>query len=181
MPDTNDEIVFDDSGENLDDSIVAEEHQAETIKKLRDKLKAAEEKAKEYLGELQRAKADFVNMRKRDEEAKQEFVKFAKSDVLGELIPVLDGFNQAVSHGIEGVEPLYKLLMKTLSQHGLEEVNPAHQTFDPKLHEAIGVVQTENSEEDHQILEVVQKGYILSGKVIRPAKVRIGEYKINRY
>jgi molecular chaperone GrpE len=176
MADTNEDIVFDDSGEGLDDSVVAEEHQGETIKKLRERLKAAEEKAKEYLGELQRSKADFVNMRKRDEEAKQEFVKFAKSDVLSELIPVLDGFDQAMSHGIEGVEPLYRLLMKTLSQHGLEESNPVGETFNPMYHEAIGTIKTDREEEDHKILEVLSKGYILSGKVIRPAKVRIGEF-----
>ncbi len=176
-----DDIVFDDAPENLDDSVVAEEHQGDALKKLREKLKMAEEKAKDYLDQLQRAKADFVNMRKRDEDAKQEFVKFAKSDVLAELIPILDAFSSAVSHGSKDVEVIQNLMLRTLKQHELEEINPLHEMFDPKHHEAIGVIPTENKEEDNQILEVLQKGYILSGKTLRPAKVRIGEYKINRY
>ncbi|MBX4199248.1 nucleotide exchange factor GrpE [Candidatus Parcubacteria bacterium] len=179
MADEND-VVFDNADENLDDSVVSEEHQADTVKKLRERLKTSESKAKEYLDSWQRAQADFVNMRKRDEESKAEFLKFAKSDIVGELIPVLDGFNQAMAHGVEGIEPLYKLLMKTLTQHGLEEINPLHETFDPRNHEAIGVVPTDTPEEDNQILDVAQKGYILSGKTLRPAKVRIGEYKIGR-
>jgi molecular chaperone GrpE len=176
-----DDVVFDDSAENLDDSVVAEEHQSDAIKKLKEKLKGAEEKAKEYLDQFQRAKADFVNMRKRDEDAKVEFLKFAKSDVVSELIPVLDSFTLAIAHGEKSVEPIQKQFLQILKQHGLEEVNPIHEMFDPKHHEAIGVVQTEFPEEDNQILEVAQKGYILSGKTLRPAKVRIGEYKINRY
>lgn len=166
---------------DLDDSVVIEEHQGDTIKKLREKLKAAEEKAKEYLNELQRAKADFVNLRKRDEDDRVEFIKFAKSDVVSELIPVLDSFTLAEAHGDEGSKPIHKQLLKILKTHGLEEVNPLHEMFDPKHHEAIGVVETENPEEDNQILEVVQKGYILSGKTLRPAIVKTGEYKINRY
>ncbi|MEK7194125.1 MAG: nucleotide exchange factor GrpE [Patescibacteria group bacterium] len=180
MAEVNDDIQIDTEAD-LDDSVVAEEHQGDAVKKLREKLKLAEEKAKEYLDQLQRAKADFVNMRKRDEDAKQEFVKFAKSDVLSELMPILDSFNLAMSHGEKGVEPIYKQFIQILKQHELEEVNPLHEMFDPKHHEAIGFVPTENSEEDNQILEVLSKGYILSGKTLRPAKVRIGEYKINRY
>lgn len=181
MADTNEEdVVFDDAPEGLDDSVVAEEHQGETIKKLKVRLKEAEAKAREYLDSLQRAKADFVNMRKRDEEAKAEFVKFAKSDVVSELIPVLDSFTLALAHGEKGVEPIQKQFLQILKAHGLEEVNPLHEPFDPKHHEAIGVVPTDTPEEDNQILEVVQKGYILSGKTLRPAIVRTGEYKIGR-
>lgn len=175
----NDDIQIE--NEDLDDSVVAEERQGETIKKLKGKLREAEEKAKEYLDTLQRAKADFINMRKRDEEAKAEFLKFAKSDVVSEIIPVLDSFTLAMQHGAKEVEPIQKQLLQILKQHGLEEINPIHQQFDPQQHEAIGMIQTENSEEDNLILDVMQKGYILSGKTIRPAKVRIGEYKINRY
>jgi molecular chaperone GrpE len=85
-----------------------------------------------------------------------------------------------VAHGDKSVEPVYKLLTKTLSKHGLEEVNPLYEVFDPKHHEAVGVIPTDDPKEDNQILEVMQKGYILSGKTLRPAIVRTGEYKIGR-
>lgn len=172
----NDDIQID-SESDLDDSVLAEEHQGDTIKKLKEKLKLAEEKAKEYLNDLQRAKADFVNLRKRDEEGKVEFLKFAKSDVLGELMPVLDALELAVSHGEKGVEAIQKLFLQTLAKHGLEVSSPLGESFDPSFHEAIGMIETGKKEEDHKILEVVQKGYILSGKTLRPAKVRVGEFK----
>jgi molecular chaperone GrpE len=180
MADNNEDIVFDDSAENLDDSVVAEEHQSEAIKKLKERLKEAESKAKEHLDGWQRAQADFMNLRKRDEEAKQEFLKFAKSDVVSELLPVLDSMNLALSHGEKGVEPIHKQFIQILKKHGLEEMNPLGEPFDPKLHEAIGVVATDEPSEDNKILEVMQKGYILSGKTLRPAIVRTGEYKVGR-
>ncbi len=154
--------------EDLDDSVVAEESAQESVKKLREKLKVAESKAKEYLDGWQRSQADFVNLRKRDEEAKKEFMKFVSLEVVKDLIPVLDALS------IGNNEPVYKLLMQTLGQHGLTESNPMGEAFDPKSHEAIGTVATEKAEDDHKIFEVIQKGYILSGKIIRPAKVKIG-------
>ena len=153
-----------------------EEGEKETIKKLRERLKSAEGKAKEYLDSWQRAQADFVNLRKRDEEAKGEFVKFATADVVRDLIPILDSFHHAISHGEKGVEPIYKQMLKTLKEHGLEETNPIGKVFDPKDHESVGAIKTEEESDDHKILEVLQKGYIMGGKIIRPAKVKIGEF-----
>jgi molecular chaperone GrpE len=161
---------------DLDDSVVEEESAQVAIKKLREKLKEAETKAKEYLDGWQRAQADFANLRRRDEEAKFEFIKFAKLALIEELIPVLDSFNIALAHGNKDVKPVYDQFFSILKQNGLEELNSMDEAFDPKYHEAIGMVSTGESEKDHKILEVVQKGYILMGKIIRPAKVKIGEY-----
>src|SRR3989344_8657680 len=167
MKEEDNEIV----SEELDDSVVAEEYQGEQIKKLKGKLEAAEAKAKEYLDGWQRSQADFVNLRKRDEEAKKEFMKFVGLEVVKDLIPVLDALS------IGNNEPVYKLLMQTLGKHALTESNPQGEEFNPEFHEAIGIIETDKKEDDHKILEVMQKGYILSGKIIRPAKVRIGELK----
>jgi molecular chaperone GrpE len=156
--------------EDLDDSVVAEEHAQESVQKLKGKLKDAEAKAKEYLDGWQRAQADFVNLRKRDEEAQKEFSKFVSLEVVKDLIPVLD----ALSLG--GNEPVYRLMMQILSKRGLAESDPKGEEFNPRFHESVGTVGTDNKDEDHKILEVAQKGYILHGKIIRPAKVRIGEF-----
>ena len=161
--------------EDLDDSVVAEEATEESAKKLRERLKIAEAKAKEYLDGWQRSQADFVNIRRRDEEAKAEFLKFARLSLIEELIPVLDSFNLALAHGNKDVKPVYDQFFAVLKQNGLEELDPMGETFDPKSHEAVGVVLTDEPEKDHKILEVIQKGYILFGKIIRPAKVKIGE------
>ena len=174
-----DDVEIDKS--DLDDSMVTEEHAQESVQKLKGKLKEAEAKAKEYLDGWQRSQADFVNIRRRDEEAKAEFIKFAKLSLIEELIPVLDSFNLALSHPSTSsgqavdIKPIYNQFFAVLKQNGLEELNPMGETFDPKHHEAIGTVLTDDPEQDHKILEVIQKGYILFGKIIRPAKVKIGQ------
>jgi molecular chaperone GrpE len=177
MSDENDDIVIDDEDENLDDSVLAEEAQGDTIKKLREKLKLAEGKAKEYLDSWQRSQAEFVNLRKRDEEAQSEFIKFSNRKILQELIPVLDSFNIALSQGHKELEPVYLQLLAVLKANGLEEIPAEGEEFNPNFHEAIAVVATDNKDEDHKVMETLQNGYTLSGKVIRPAKVRVGEYK----
>jgi molecular chaperone GrpE len=157
--------------DTLDDSVLAEESQGASIKKLKDKLKDAEGKAKEYLDGWQRAQAEFVNIRKRDEEAKTEFLKFAKGDLIEQLMPVLDSLELSLPHGNKELEVIYRQLLSILKINGLEQDDPIGKPFDPRLHESIGVVPGE----DNKILEVVQKGYILQGKIIRPAKVKIGQ------
>jgi len=159
-----------------DESVVVDEYQGDTVKKLRERLNKSEEKAKEYLDGWQRTQADFVNLRKRDEEAKVEFLKFAKGDMIEQLLPVLDSLELSLPHGNKELEVIYKQMLSVLKTNGLEEENPIGKRFDPRRHEAIGTVPTESEEDDHKILEVLQKGYILSEKIIRPAKVKIGEY-----
>ena len=165
--------------EELDDSVVAEEHAGDQIQKLKGKLKEAEGKAKAYLDGWQRAQAEFVNIRKRDEEAKMEFFKFSNADFISQLMPVLDSFELSLPHGNKELEVIYKQLLSILKSNGLEELNPVGMEFNPREHEAVGSIAAENTEDDHKILEVVQKGYLLSGRIIRPAKVRIGEWTDN--
>lgn len=162
--------------EDIDDSVVAEDHAQDTVNKLKEKLKVAEAKAKEYLDGWQRAQADFVNLRKRDEEAKVGFIKFANEALITDLIPILDSFDFALAHGHKDLEPVYRQLTALLKAHGLETLEPIGETFDPRFHESVGTTKVENKDQDHKVLEVIQKGYILSGKIIRPAKIKIGEY-----
>ncbi len=146
------------------------------VARLKEKLAVAEEKAKEYLDKWQRAQADFVNMRKQDEEAKVEFMKYAGLGVISQLIPVLDSFSLAISHVNKDAEVIYNQLSNILKSMGLEELNPDGEVFDPSKHEGVGLVKTENPAEDHKVLEVLQKGYMIGGKTIRPAKVKVGEF-----
>lgn len=169
--------------EDLDDSVVSEEHAGDALKKLKEKLKEAEAKARGYLDSWQRAQADFINAKKRDDEAKAEFLKFANSDFIYQLIPVLDSFELSLPHpstnsgqAAAGLEAIYRQLLAILKSNGLEEVNPMGELFDPRKHESLGSIETKEKSDDHKILEVVQKGYILSGKIIRPAKVKIASY-----
>lgn len=170
----------------LDDSVVAEENALEMVKKLKEKLKKAEEEKTEYLTGWQRAKADLVNARKRDEADRQEFMKFANERLIEGLIPVLESFDMAMSNKESwekvdknwrvGVEYIYSQLKKVLADSGLEEVDPIGQKFDVNRDEASEYIKTNNKDEDHKILAVVQKGYNLNGKSLRPPKVKVGEF-----
>src|SRR3989344_7907026 len=111
-----DEIKFE-ADENLDDSVVAEENAAETIKKLRQKLKESEAKTAEYLSGWQRSQADFINFKKREAGEREQFLKFASAPVINDIILAMDDFDAAFSNRTElqkvdknwreGVESIY--------------------------------------------------------------------------
>lgn len=171
---------------DLDDSVIAEENALEMVKKLKEKLKKVEAEKTEYLTGWQRAKADLVNARKRDEADRQEFMKFANERLIEGLIPVLESFDMAMSNKESwekvdknwrvGVEYIYSQLKKVLADSGLEEVDPIGQKFDVNRDEASEYIKINNKDEDHKILAVVQKGYNLNGKSLRPPKVKVGEF-----
>lgn len=173
--------------DDLDDSVVSEEAQGEQIKKLRSKLRKAVEEKQQLFAELQRAKADFVNLRKRDEDEKRELVKFANQALAEELIPVLESFDMARGNREawekvdknwrQGIEYIHSQLLKILESHNVKEISPVGEIFDPNIHEAVEYVPTDNQSDDHKVMAVLQKGYLLSGKVLKPAKVKVGEFK----
>lgn len=175
-----------DNNSDLDDSVVAEENALEMVKKLKEKLKKTESEKTEYLTGWQRAKADLVNARKRDEAERQEFMKFANERLIEGLIPVLESFDMAMSNKESwekvdknwrvGVEYIYSQLKKVLADSGLEEIDPIGLKFDVNRDEASEYIKTNNKDEDQKILAVVQKGYILNGKSLRPPKVKVGEF-----
>jgi len=140
----------------------------------------AEQKAEEYLALAKRAKADFINY-KREQEAKiSEIIKFANEGLILDILPVLDSFELAMKHLPDdeeagkdnGIEQLNNQLENILKSNGVEEINAIGEKFNPELHESIEVVE---GEEPEVVVEEIQKGYSLHGKVIRPSKVKIGK------
>ncbi len=178
MKDENDVTIEVD--ENLDDSVVGEESAQETVKKLKEKLKKAVEEKQEYLNSWQRDKADFVNARKRDQEAQKDFARFSNENLIGELVPVLDSFNMAMGNKEVwekvdknwrvGVEYIANQLKKVLEDFGLKEIDPLGKPFDPMRDEAI-----EDGKASDIVTTVIQKGYELNGRVLKAPKVKIGE------
>jgi len=171
----------------LDDSVVAEENATEAIKKLREKLKKFEAEKQEYLTGWQRAKADLVNARKRDEEERRDFVKYANENVITDLLPVLESFDMAIGNKETwekadknwrvGVEYIYSQLIKALTENGLKEISPVGQKFDHAHHEAVSYEPVEDPANDHYVIKVIQKGYSLNGRILKVPKVIVGEYK----
>jgi len=172
------------------DDVVTEEESSEdaedVVGKLREKLKRAEAERHEYLSGWQKTRAEYANIRKREDEERRDFTKFAEAGLISELVSVLDSFEAAFGDGTEwnsvpetwrsGIKNTYNQLLAILSGHGLETIGRTGDPFDPNIHEAVGTIKIENPEDDHKALEIVQKGYKIHGKLIRPAKVRVGEH-----
>lgn len=156
------------------------------VLRLKEKLKECEAKKQEYLDSWQRAQADFVNIRKRDEERNKDVVKFANESLILEIIPVLDSFDIAFSNKEAwekvdknwrvGVEYIYSQLVTVLENNGVKQINPQGETFNPEFHEALEEVPGDKKDEG-RVVQVVQKGYKFQGKIIRGAKVKVGIHK----
>ena len=141
----------------------------------------------EYLNGWQRAKADFTNARKRMDETMAEYRKMANEGLIEEILPVLQSFEMAFANKVawekadknwrSGVEYIYTQLQTVVEQNGLEAVSPLGLKFDPMLHEAVRFEITEDPAKADTISEVIEKGYKLSGKLIKPAKVVVLEVK----
>jgi molecular chaperone GrpE len=169
-----DELVFDDEAEMV---------HTELVKKLRQKLKVAVEEKQGYLNNWQKDKAEFINARKRDEESKQDFLKFAKQNVVEDVLPVLDSFEMAMANKASwenvspewraGVEGIYNQLQGILSKHNVTSFGKVGDSFDPNLHQSVAVVETASAEQDHTVAEVLQAGYKMSERVLRPAMVKV--------
>lgn len=125
-----------------------------------------------------RTLADFENFRKRSEREKAEFFKYALSGLLRELLPVLDNFDRALEHAEEGddfhkgVLLIYKQLFGVLQKYGLRPIDEARVPFNPQIHEAV-VREEDPSVPSHTVVAILQKGYFLQDRVLRPAMVKV--------
>ncbi len=143
------------------------------VARLKEKLKAAEEKAKEYLDNWQRAQADFVNLRKKDEEEIKIREKYAAASFLREIIPVIQSLEKAAESD-EHSRAIISQFQSVLKKIGVKEIVPnAGDKFDPNIYEAIKVLPTDEEARDHLVAELLEKGYLLHDRVVRPAKVAV--------
>lgn len=173
--------------EGADESVVAEEHAVEAVRKLREKLKTCEAERLEYLTGWQRAKADNINAQKREVAERAEFLKFASQGLITEILPAMDSFHMAFGNKEAwekvdlnwrmGVQYIYSQLLSVLERHGVTLLEPkVGDPFDPSQHTSVGTVPVLEKEKDHTVVEVVQKGYLLYSKVLEPARVKIGVF-----
>ena len=140
-----------------------------------DKLKAERDA---LIDRLARQQAEFDNARKRAVREQAEFRDFAAADVLRGLLPVLDSFERALKAGGDGsefrsgVELIYRQLQDALLKAGVQPIVSVGRPFDPKVHEAIEMVDTTEAP-DHHVLEELQRGYKYKDRLLRPAMVRV--------
>ncbi|GFK93122.1 Protein GrpE [Fundidesulfovibrio magnetotacticus] len=130
-----------------------------------------------------RALAETENLKKRLIREKEEFVRYAAESVLADLLPVLDNLDLALAHGaavpgckdvVLGVEMTRKVFLDTLARHGLEPCGAPGEEFNPEIHEAVGAQPGGGMAPGH-VLSVMQAGYRLRGRLLRPAKVMVSQ------
>jgi len=144
------------------------------IKKLKEKLKKCQKEKEEYLDGWQRAKADFINARKEEEQKRQDFIKFSNQMMLEEILPILDSLDLAAKNSDDkGFALIKNQFSAILNKYGLEELKTFQEEFNPEFHEAVEEVKSE--EKSGMIIEEVRKGYKLHNKILRPARVKISK------
>jgi molecular chaperone GrpE len=132
----------------------------------------------DYRNRYIRAVADFDNFRKRSEREKADFARYATTGVLRDLIPVLYDFDRALEHAEEGddfhkgVLMIYKQLFDVLQKHGLKVIDETGVHFDPNIHEGV-MTEEDPSVPSHTVTAVLQKGYLLHDRLLRPAMVKV--------
>jgi molecular chaperone GrpE len=166
---------------------VAEEFEIEAIKEgdiesLKNTLVEAKAEAENYLNNWQRAEADLTNYKKQAEQEREELTKFANKSLIQSLLPILDDFELALkslpdqsieSSWVEGISLIYHKLKAALESQGLSEIKALGEDFDPKIHEA--VIMVEGGE--GKVVEELQKGYQFHQRLVRPALVAVGKGK----
>lgn len=144
---------------------------------LSDELDATRRERDQYLDALRRLKAEFENSRKRQERERIRTLSMASERLVQELLPVLDNLDRALEAGgdiREGVQATREQLADVLGEEGLLPVASDGQPFDPNVHEAV-MGQPSDEYEDGTIIQTFQRGYVLNGKPIRPAKVVVAK------
>ena len=127
---------------------------------------------------LARQQAEFENVRKRSAKEQQDFRDYAVTDAVKSLLPILDSFERALAHRENarefqsGVELIYKQLQDSLAKLGVKPLDAKGHSFDPHLHEAVEMVETDRAKDNH-VLDELQRGYKLKERLLRPAMVRV--------
>jgi len=151
-----------------------------TTKSIEEQLAEALERAEENHKHWQRSAADFINFKRRVEQERGEQARFASAALVINLLPVYDDLARAVEtvdahlaglNWVQGVLAIQRKFAQLMEAMGVTEIAAAGEAFDPNRHEAVG----KQPGEDGKVLHVVQRGYLLGDKVLRPAMVIVGE------
>ncbi len=152
----------------------------EDLEKMKEELEEAREEAKKFKEEYLRSAAESENLRKRMEREKNEFYQYALSEILKDFLSVLDNFERALESGDEkngksfreGIELIYRQYLDVLKKQGVKPVEIEEKRFDPRLHQAFAGEEAEDVDEP-EVSEVLQKGYMIHERLLRPSLVKV--------
>jgi molecular chaperone GrpE len=160
------------------------EASAEEISALRSKIKELDEKSSMNYDRYLRALAEMENFKKRSAKERAEWMRYAGEDLLTEILPVVDNLERTLAHIrensdihklSEGLNLIYRQFIQALERSGVSRIEEAHRAFDPAIHQALQRVE-DKSVADDTVVEILQKGYTLNGKVVRPAMVKVAKH-----
>ncbi len=164
--------------EELKECKVEKEEKINEVEELR-------KKAEEYYDQLLRLKAEFENYRKRIEKERPELINWGKYELMQGILPLYEMLNMAKKH-LEtsnsyenvkmGLEMIFSEFKKFFLSNGLEEINLLNKKYDPNLCEIVGTVDG-NEENDGMVVEILQPGYLVNGRLLKPARVKIARKK----
>lgn len=170
--------------DNLEETVADPEENAEETASLAEQLTAAEQALEKEKKEYLFLMAEFDNYRKRIVKEKAEIIKNGAEKVLAGLLPIVDDFERGLKATkdsedaksvYEGMELIYNKLMKFLESNGVKPMESTGATFDPELHEAIASIPAPSDDLKGKVIDTTQTGYTINDKVLRHAKVAVGE------
>ncbi len=177
------EAVGSDADIDWNEDMLKDEQEAR-IAQLEAALLQSEAKVKDQQDSVLRAKAEIENMRRRTEQEIDKARKYALNKFAEELLPVIDNLERAIQSAdtehemvkpvVEGVELTHKTFIDAIAKFGLKEINPEGEAFNPELHQAMSI-QESADHEANTVIFVMQKGYELNGRVVRPAMVMVSK------
>lgn len=137
-------------------------------------LEECKRQAQEYLEGWKRTKADFINYKKEEQERTYQYRAYACKELIKNLLPILDSFEEAMKHiqEKEHVGMILQQMLGVLIKEGVTPIDAIHIPFDPRIHEAVEMAE---GKESHMVVEIIQKGYTLHDGVLRVAKVKINK------
>ena len=181
------EEVLDDVEFVETDAMGDEKKDKAKIKSLREELNKTQIESRDHLTALQRSRADYINLKKELDETRDTTKRKTTEKVVSDFLPILDSFdmamgNTAVWESVDknwriGIEYIYSQFKTVLENNGIEAIDKVGVDFDPNLHEPIEMVETSDAGQDHKISKIIQKGYKMGGRIIRPARVVVFKLK----
>ncbi|HHY13777.1 MAG TPA: nucleotide exchange factor GrpE [Thermoanaerobacterales bacterium] len=171
----------DENGNTLEVDTQIEAKEKEELHKLKQEIEIKTKESEKYYSMLQRLQADFENYKKRVEKERKDIIDYASADIIKQLLPIIDNLERAIESirkqhqsgvFVEGIDMILSQILKLMENLGVKEIEAMHKEFDPYYHEAIMRIEGDEHP-DNTVVDVLQKGYVMKSKVLRPSMVKV--------
>ncbi|MFP4456858.1 MAG: nucleotide exchange factor GrpE [Clostridia bacterium] len=173
--------IFDDIDEKVDIKEDVNESENMSLDQCKERVSELEAENEKLKNQFQRSLADYANLKLRSERERLSLLKTSNADFIRKLLPIIDNFERAIKAKDDdsksvGISMIYKQLHSVLEEQGLEKIEAEGEHFDPSMHDALMMEET-NEYDDGIVIEVFEPGYVFKDKLIRTAKVKVSSNK----